>query len=82
MATLSEIVAAATSYSYMIDGRGVMGVVLAGPLGSVAAWDDGLVETEIDQDAAEAGSTPYWAIHTNQEQLSDAKAFIAACAAL
>ena len=62
MASLKAIVAAADRYNFMQDGARE-GVVLAGPLGSVAAWDDGTVETSINQPAAQASSAPYWACH-------------------
>ena len=81
MANLKEIVATATSYAFMQDGKR-LGVVLAGPLGSAAAWSNGAVEPRIDQDAAEAGSTPYWAVHTNKEQLAEAKRRFGAWAGL
>jgi hypothetical protein len=63
MKTLKEIASSADHYSFMRDG-GRNGVVLAGSRGSVAAWEDGLVEYNINQVEAEAGSTPYWACHT------------------
>ena len=72
MASLKAIAAAASSYSFMLDGKRE-GVVLAGRLGSVAAWDNGAVEPRIDQAAAEAGSTPYWACRTDAAMLEKAK---------
>ena len=81
MANLKEIVAAADRYSYMLDGRRE-GVVLAGRLGSVAAWSNGAVEPRIDQAEAKAGSTPYWAHHTEPERLAEAKRHFGAWAGL
>lgn len=81
MANLKEIAAAADRYSYMQDGKR-LGVVLAGRLGSVAAWEDGAVELKIDQAAAKAGSTPYWACRTDPAQLAEAKRHFGAWAGL
>lgn len=81
MADPKAIAAAADRYSYMLDGARE-GVVLAGRLGSVAAWEDGVVELKIDQAAAEAGSTPYWACRTDPAQLAEAKRHFGAWAGL
>lgn len=77
MASLKAIVASADRYSFMLDGKRE-GVVLAGRLGSVAAWDNGAVEPRIDQATAEAGSTPYWACRTDAAMLEKAKEHFAA----
>lgn len=81
MASLKAIVAAASSYSFMRDGKRD-GVVLAGRLGGVAAWDNGEVEPSVDQAAAAAGSTPYWACRTDAAMLEKAKEHFAAWSGL
>ena len=81
MEALKDIVAAATSYTFMWDGR-FDGVVLAGPLGSVAAWSNGLVERDINQRLHGQTSSPYWAHHTDPARLECAKADFAAYAGI
>ena len=43
MATNAAIIAAATHYAFMKTGE-TEGVMLLGPLGGIALWDDGTVE--------------------------------------